>query len=237
MRVNKVIGSMLAAVALAASSSAYAVDGGTGTVTVVHGISGLPEPVDVFADGNFLFSFDFEDVRGPLLLPAGSYDLEVKLGTNVVLSGTANVEGGKDYTVVAHFTHTGSEPGIKLSVFENTTTPICDKQSRLTIRHLANAPAVDAVVSRGATSNRNFVGTPNLASVEGGDNEGGALDVKSGTYRAQLYVAGTTTSAFDSGKLKLAGGVSYIAYAIGSLPNDTFTVYIQTIELPTFSCK
>ena len=236
MKISKVIGSMFAAVALAASSTAYAGEGGTGKLTVIHGISGLPEAVSVYANGGFLFSFDFEDVQGPLSLPAGSYDLEVKLGTNVVLSGTANVEDGKNYTVVAHFTNTGSEPGIKLSVFENTTTPICDKQSRLTVRHLANAPAVDAVVSRGATSTRNFVCTPNLASSEGGNNQGGALDFKSGTYRAQLYVAGTTTSAFDSGKLKLEDGVSYIAYAIGSLP-DTFTVYIQTIELPTFSCK
>jgi hypothetical protein len=237
MRINRVVGSMVAAVALAASSTAYAVDAGPGTVTVIHGISGLPEPVGVYANGNFLFSFDFNEVQGPLALPAGIYNLEVKLGTNVVLSGTANVEDGKDYTVVAHFTHTGGAPGIKLSAFENATTPICDKQLRLTVRHLANAPAVDAVVSRGATSTRNFVGMANLASAEGGNNQGGPLDFKSGTYRAQLYVAGTTTSAFDSGKLKLNGGVSYIAYAIGSLPDDTFTVYIQTIDLPTFSCK
>ncbi len=237
MKISKVIGSMFAAVAVAASSTAYAGDGGTGNLTVIHGISGLPEAVDVYANGGKLFSFDFGSVQGPLALPAGSYDLEVKLGTNVVLSGTANVEDGKNYTVVAHFTHTGSEPGIKLSVFENTTTPICDKQSRLTVRHLADAPAVDGVVSRGATSTRNFVSTPNLASSEGGNNQGGALDFKSGTYSAQLYVAGTTTSAFNSGKLKLEGGVSYIAYAIGSLPDNTFTVYIQTIDVPTFSCK
>lgn len=237
MKMNRVIGSMFAAVALAASSTAYAGDGGTGKLTVIHGISGIGQPVDVYANGGFLFSFDFEDVQGPLSLPADTYNLEVKIGTNVVLSGTANVQDGKDYTVVAHFTHTGEAPGIKLSVFENTTTAICDKQSRLTVRHLANAPAVDAVVSRGATTTRNFVSSPNLASSEGGNNQGGALDFKAGTYRAQLFVAGTTTSAFDSGKLKLEDGVSYIAYAIGSLPNETFTVYIQAIELPTFSCK
>lgn len=211
--------------------------GAPAKVTVIHGISGLPEPVGVYANGNFLFNFDFEAVQGPLELPADTYNLEVKLGTNVVLSGTANVESGKDYTVVAHFTHTGGAPGIKLSVFENTITPICEKQSRLTVRHLANAPAVDAVVSRGATTTRNFVSTPNLASSAGGDSQGGALDFKAGTYRAVLYVAGTTTAAFDSGKLKLDGGVSHIAYAIGSLPDETFTVYVQTIELPTFSCK
>jgi hypothetical protein len=210
---------------------------GPGKVTVIHGISGLPEPVGVYVNGNLAFSFDYNEVVGPISLDAGTYNLEVKLGTNTVLSGSANVESDKDYTVVAHFRHTGAEPGIELSVFENTVTPACDKQARLTVRHLADAPAVDLVVSRGATTTRNFVGVPNLSSAAGGQSQAGALDIKAGTYRAQLAVSGTTTVAFDSGKLKFNAGVSYIAYAIGSLADDTFTVYVQTINVPTFKCK
>jgi hypothetical protein len=38
---------------------------GTGNLTVIHGISGLPQPVDVYANGNKLFSFDFNEVPGP----------------------------------------------------------------------------------------------------------------------------------------------------------------------------
>jgi hypothetical protein len=207
-----------------------------GKVTVIHGISGLPQPVDVYANGNFLFSFDFKDVKGPLSLDPGAYNLEVKLGGQVVLSGTANVEAGKDYTVVAHFTYTGADPGIKLSVFENTTTTVCNKQLRLTVRHLADAPAVDAVVSPWWTNQR-ILGLPNLASAESGNPQGGAVDLLAWYYRVQLYVAGTTASAYNSGKLKLDAGKSYIAYAIGSLPENTFTVYLQAIELPTFSCR
>lgn len=207
------------------------------TLTVIHGISGLPEPVGVYANGNLLFSFDFNEVQTLTNLPAGTYNLEVKLGTNVVLSGTANVEADKNYTVVAHFRHTGEAPDIALSIFENTVTATCDKQARLTVRHLADAPAVDLVVSRGATATRNFVSAPNLSSAVGGQSQAGALDFKAGTYRAQLYVVSSTTSAFDTGKVKLDGGVSYIAYAIGSLAAETFTVYLQAIEVPTFSCK
>ena len=213
---------------------------GSSKVTVIHGISGLPQPVDVYANGNFLFAFDFKDVQGPLTLDAGTYDLEVKLGTNVVLSATADVESDKDYTVVAHFVYTGGDPDIALSVFENTTTATCDKQARLTVRHLANAPAVDLAVSKGATATRNFVSAPSLSSAAGGQSQAGALDFKAGTYRAQLYVAATNTSVFDTGKLKLDGGVSYIAYALGSFTGDansTFTVILQTVEVPTFSCK
>jgi hypothetical protein len=207
-----------------------------GKVTVIHGISGLPQPVDVYANGSYLFSFNYKDVKGPLSLDPGSYDLEVKLAGQVVLSGTANVEAGKDYTVVAHFVYTGAQPDIKLSVFENTTTPLCFRQSRLTVRHLANAPAVDAVVLPWWANTR-ILGLPNLASAEGGDPQGGAVDVPAWYYRVQLNVAGTTTTAYESGKLKLDAGKSYIAYAIGSLTDKSFTVYIQTSKLPTFTCK
>jgi hypothetical protein len=206
-------------------------------VTVIHGISGLPEAVDVYANGNYLFSFDYLGVQGPLELPEGVYELEVKLGSNTVLEATADVKAGGNYTVVAHFVHTGAAPGIALSVLENTISPVCEKQVRLTVRHLADAPAVDLVVSRGATTTRNFITAPNLASAAGGQSQAGALDFKAGTYRAGLYVAGTTTAAFDTGKLKLDEGVAYIAYALGSLSTETFTVYVQTIELPTFNCK
>jgi hypothetical protein len=216
------------------TSAAYAQ---SAKLTVIHGISGLPKPVEVYANGNLLFSFDYGDVQGPLTVDAGSYDLEVKLDGNVVLSGTANVEAGKDYTVVAHFRYTGAAPDIALSVVENTTTATCDKQARLTVRHLADAPAVDLAVSRGATTTRNFVSTPNLSSAAGAQNQGGPLDFKSGTYRAQLFVAGTKTAAFDSGKLKLDGGKSYIATAVGSLADDTFQVILQVLDVPTFSCK
>lgn len=231
MKWSKSVGAVAVAAAMTLTQASAS------NLTVIHGISGLPDPVGVYANGNLLFSFNFNEVQTLNDLDAGTYNLEVKLGTNVVLSGTANVESNKDYTVVAHFTKGSGERGIALSGFENTTTATCDKQARLTVRHLADAPAVDAVVSRGATATRNFVSVPNLSSAVSAQNQGGPLDFKAGTYRAQLYVAGTKTSAFDTGKLKLDGGMSYIAYAIGSLEDETFTVYLQTLEVPTFNCK
>ena len=236
MKMLKMLACISAGVALAASPVAQA-GTSTGKVTVIHGISGLPAPVEVYANGGFLFSFDFPEVAGPLELPPGDYFLEVKLQGTTVLSGTAKVEAGKDYTVVANFIYTGAAPGIKLSIFDNTVSPIVKSQSRLTVRHTADAPAVDAVVSQGRTDARNFATLPNLSSAEGGNNQGGALDFKSGNFRARLFVAGTTTQAFDSGGLTLAKGTSYIAYAIGSLTDGTFTVVLQAIDLPTFNAK
>jgi hypothetical protein len=236
MKILKMLASISAGMALAATPVAQASDA-PGKLTVIHGISGLPAPVDVYANGSFLFSFDFGQAEGPLELTPGNYNLEVKLQGAVVLTATAKVKSGMDYTAVAHFVYTGGDPGIKLSVFDNTITPICSNQSRLTVRHTADAPAVDTVVSRGETDARNFVTMPNLSSAKGGTIQGGALDFKHGDYRARLFVAGTTTQAFDSGPLPLDSGESYIGYAIGSLSAGTFTVYIQAIDLSTISCK
>ena len=35
-------------------------------LTVLHGVPGLPAPVQVFANGNQLFSFEYGEQRGPL---------------------------------------------------------------------------------------------------------------------------------------------------------------------------
>ena len=81
-------------------------------VTVLHGVPGLPAPVQVFANGNQLFSFDYGDQRGPLSLPAGAYQLDVRLNGSTILSTNANVAAGLDYSVVANLTATAA-PSIR----------------------------------------------------------------------------------------------------------------------------
>ena len=95
----------------------------TAKVTVIHGISGLPKAVDVYANGAYLFSFDYKGVVGPVELAPDTYNLEVKLDGTTVLSTSAFVEAGKNYTVLAHFKYVADgTPGIALSVFENDAT-------------------------------------------------------------------------------------------------------------------
>jgi hypothetical protein len=221
--------SMMAAVALASGlltgASAQAAND-KATVTVIHGISGLPQAVDVYANGTYLFSFDFKDVAGPLELDPGTYDLEVKLAGNTVLSASASVEAGKNYTVIAHFTYVeGGDPGIQLSVFENAATGTGAGQTRLTVRHTADAPAVDIKLFRGG-GKKLSLGVEDAANPQ----QVGPVLIRPGAYRAELFVANTDVRAFKSGKLVLNPHKSYIVYAIGSVSAGTIDLLPQEID-------
>jgi len=204
----------------------------TGDLFVIHGIPNLPEPVDVYANGGYLFSFDYNQSAGPLSLDPDTYFIEVKLQGNTVLSATAEVEAGGNYTAIAHLTPPapGGSPGLKLSLFANNTSAIGPYQTRLTVRHTANAPGVDALFSRG------YVGTFPVAkalNLTNGDMPGqfGEIDLRWGLLRTQLFPAGSDMMVFDSGVLFLFPGVSTIVYPIGSLDDGTFTLFVQTIDL------
>jgi hypothetical protein len=208
---------------------------------VIHGIPGLPEPVDVYADGDYLFSFDFNESAGPLALPTGSYFVEVKLQDATVLSADAMLEPGGNYTAIAHLTPPmadklcldgdcdTADPGIALSLFENNVSPLDDAKVRITLRHTADAPAVDIKVNHGFRG-RELIKPLDLAN---GDMPGqfGAIDSRQGNLRAVFYPAGDSTAVFDSGEVFLGAGSSYIVYAIGSLTGGSFGLFVQAIDL------
>lgn len=189
-------------------------------LTVVHGIPGLPAPVDVYANGTKLFSFDFNQSRGPLSLPAATYNLEVRLNGSPVLTAPANVQAGKDYTVIAH-PKVGS--GIALAIFENDIATIPLDKSRVTVRHLADAPAVDVKLTQGATT---VATIPNLSN----PNQAKA-EFAAGDYAASLFAAGTTTKALGPVPLRLDRGIHYLVHAIGSFPGNTLTLFVQKIDI------
>ena len=129
--------------------TAVAAPGTDAELTVIHAIPGLMEPVDVCVNGEYAFTFDYGDVQGPITLPAGSYFLEVKLAGNPVLMATAELEACGNYTAIAHLTYVdGETSGINLEVFENDASSAGNK-TRLTVRHTADAPAVDILLKRG----------------------------------------------------------------------------------------
>lgn len=202
-------------------------------LTVIHGIPGLPMPVDVFVNGGFAFSFDFNESVGPLPLEAGDYLLEVKLDGAVVLDAEVTLEEGMNYTVIAHETFIdGVDSGIKLSLFDNNTSPLEHDKIRLTVRHTADAPAVDAALLRGWWF-RWFV-TKGIDISNADDampTQFGPADYWRGVLTAQLLPTGTSDVAFDSGRIFFEGGKSYTVYAIGSIFDGTFTLFLQTIDL------
>jgi hypothetical protein len=214
---------------LTASTIGFAADP---DLTVIHGIPNLPAAVDVYADGSYLFSFDFEDSQ-TLTLPADTYFIEVKLQGTTVLSANAELAEDGNYSAIAHLTPdpNGGAAGIDLSLFENNVSPLDMDKVRLTVRHTADAPAVDLGVARFFAAGR-YISLKglNLAN-DGKRTQFGEIDINALNVRAVLFAAGTSTSVFDSGLLSLNPSDSYIIYAIGSISDGTFTLFIQSIDL------
>ncbi|WP_164700943.1 DUF4397 domain-containing protein [Modestobacter sp. KNN46-3] len=190
------------------------------TLSVLHAVPELP--VDVYANGERLID-DFQPgtLTDPLSLPAGAYDLalfpaDAADGSGEPLLSAMGVElpAGADATVAAHLTEAG-EPA--LTPFVNDTSEVAAGEGRLTVRHVAAAPAVDVraggeVVIDGLTN-------PNEES----------LTVPAGTVSADVVLAGTDTVAIGPADLSLTEGATTIVYAWGSGDAD-YELATQTVQ-------
>jgi hypothetical protein len=215
---RKLTTSILALFAL--SSAALAQDA---RLTVVHGVPGLPRAVDVFADGNQLFSFCFEEQRGPLLLPAGTYDVEVRLAGATVLAQTYTLAAGDDVSVAAHLDAVGTP---LLSAFVNDGSALALPASRVAVRHTAAAPAVDVAF---------FVGGSEVLTIPAlANGQQAAADVPPGTYDVALRVAGTSTVAFGPVPVTVEDGYRYGVFAVGEVGTPSFDLVVQRDALAAF---
>ncbi|MCZ2803501.1 DUF4397 domain-containing protein [Modestobacter sp. VKM Ac-2983] len=195
-------------------------DSHTATLSVLHAI---PEtPVDVYANGERLID-DFEPgtLAGPLTLPAGDYDLalypadaEDASGEPLLQAMDVAVPAGANATVAAHLTEAG-EPA--LTPFVNDTSAVPAGEGRLTVRHVAAAPAVD--VRAGGEVVIDGLVNPNEES----------LTVPAGNVSADVVLAGTDTVAIGPADLTVAEGANTIVYAWGSA-DAGYELATQTVQ-------
>lgn len=190
------------------------------TVTVLHGVPGLPAPVEVFANGTSLFTFDYGEQRGPLSLGAGSYQLDVRLNGTTILSTTANVAAGIDYSVIANL-DAGGAP--RLSLFANALDNVTLQTSRLYVRHTAEAPPVDVVLAQ------NGVDVATIPALANGSEA--SADVAPGDYAVRLVVTGTSTVAFGPVDVRVENGRGYGVFAVGSAGTPSFRLLTQLVPL------
>ena len=116
--------------------------------------------------------------------------------------GDLHPAGGTSYTAVAHL-DAGEQPTATL--FTNDTKPTAAGQGRLTVRHVAAAPAVDVLAGGEAV-------------VTGLENPKEAvLDLPAGTISATVAAAGTTEPVLGPADLTVAEGVNPIAEGGGGL--------------------
>ena len=189
-------------------------------IMLLHGIPGIT--VDVAVDGAVVIpGFEPGDMQD-LSSFAGQTltNLEVRpAGTEDVAIGPVpsfDVPASGSWTVVAHLDAEGTPT---ITPFENDTSAAADGQGRLTVRHTAAAPAVDIVLGDARP-------VENLSNPEEASLDLPASEVAG----AQIAPTGGDPIA-DVPTVSVVAGENLIVFAVGSLADDTFTFYTQTVAL------
>lgn len=190
-------------------------------LSVLHAVPDLT--VDVWVNGNrTLDDFEPGELAGPLELPAGDYDVAITAAdatsadNPVIGPVSVDLDEGGNYTAVAHLSASGAPTA---SLFENNTKGLRnDRKGKLTVRHVAAAPAVDILAN----------GTPVIEDLSN-PNEA-VLKLRAGTISAAVAAAGTTTPVIGPKDIAVAGGTNTIVYAWGSLAKGTLQVAVQVVD-------
>lgn len=189
-------------------------------LSVLHGVPGLT--VDVYVNGDLtLDNFKPGDLAGPLDLPAGTYSVAITAADAADASAPVlgpidlPLAAGGNYTAVAHLKADGTPTA---SLFTNDTAAIAAGEGRLTVRHVAAAPAVDVLAGGSAV-------ITNLANPDEAK-----LDLPAGTVSASVAATGTTAPVIGPADVMVKEGVSTIVYAWGSLEGKNLALASQTIE-------
>ncbi|MDK1475421.1 DUF4397 domain-containing protein [Streptomyces sp. 549] len=213
------VGTCSLALAATPAGAAPAADDNKAMVSVFHGVPGLT--VDVYANGDELLP-DFEPgtLTDPQALDAGTYDIKIfEAGADPegdpAIEKEIEVPAGANATVAAHLNADG-EP--QLTAFVNDVSDVPAGKSRLTVRHVAAAPAVDVRAG----------GSPVFEGLENPDE--GTGEVGSGTVEADVTLAGTEDVAIGPADLDLKEGTSNVVYAWGSAEDDNLELKVQSFS-------
>lgn len=208
----------LAALAIASIAFAIPASAQDARIHLLHGIPDTDVDVEVAGDNVFeSFSFgDTQDLSG--FAGATLADVKVKVaGTDTVAidAGDVALPSSGNYTLVAHLDASGTP---SIAVFENDTSSIDAGSGRLTVRHAAQAPAVD-ILANGDVA---FANVPNGA--------GGGADLPAGSISASVVPAGETEPVvIGPADLPITEGANLIVYAVGSLDAGSLTVLTESI--------
>lgn len=194
------------------------------TVSVLHAIpeGAGADVVDVYAGDSMLIDNFTPGSLETLTVPAGTYDLAVFAdgegpdgGTAVLEAAGVEVPGGANATVTANL---DAEGNAALNVYVNDISEVAAGEARLTVRHIAAAPAVD-VRADGAVIIENLV-----------NPEEAIVTVPAGTYSADVVLQGTDTVALGPADLALDEGTNTIVYAWGSAEAGNLALATQVID-------
>lgn len=186
-------------------------------VSIFHGVPNLT--VDVYINGQKLLpNFKPGTLISPQPLAAGSYEVEVfKAGADPTgtpaIAKKVDVSAGSNVTLVAHLT-TDGKPA--LDAYMNNVSKVPAGQARLTVRHVAAAPAVDVRAN----------GAPVFKGLE--NPKEATTTVPAGTVNADVTLAGTDNVVIGPTALPLREGTSNVVYAWGSAQQKNLALKVQT---------
>lgn len=188
-------------------------------LTLVHGIPGTT--VDLTVDGTVVIDAFVPGSLANISSFAGQTLQNVTVTDDatgdVVIGPVASlvVPASGSHSIVAHLDASGTPV---LSTFENNTKAATTGEARLTLRHTAEAPAVDLIVG----DQRPIVGATNGQSAE--------LELPYGDLTdAQIAPTGGVAIA-QIATLDLAANTNTIVYAVGSVEDDTLDFVVQIVD-------
>jgi len=188
-------------------------------LSVLHAVPGLT--VDVYVNGDLtLDNFEPGDLAGPLELPAGTYTVAITASDAADASSPAigpvdlPLEAGKNYTAAAHLDAAGAPTA---TLFTNDISTVGAGEGRLTVRHVAAAPAVDILAG----------GTAVITNLSNPDES--LLTLPAGTVSASVAATGTTDPVIGPADVNVAEGTNTIVYAWGSLTDSNLALAVQTV--------
>lgn len=238
-----IVGLLVLSLVLASFGPAQAGKGGnpgggnsnTANIYVIHGINGkdlgaaMELPVDVFVGGVgcALTAFPFQQVAGPVALPAGTYNIQISLANSSnpcsnapVIAGDFTFGAGMTYTVIAYLTADGSPTAAQ---FTNDVSYTGRGKTRVSLAHTAFAPEVDIYLKSNHVS-QVLEDVPNGAFA--------ALSLRPGRYKAELKLANTDTTVLGPARFIFKPGISYFNFVVGSAANGLYVVSYQVGTYP-----
>src|SRR5215212_96963 len=220
-RFRVLVGAILAAaLVLAFAAPASARGSGTAKVRAFHNSHDTP-PVDIYVNGaKTLSNVSYGTLSDYLEVPKGTYNVHVNVApstTDDPAALEADVRLGKRPTTIAAIgSLTGDGGPLQLKVLRDRDT-VSRHLTRLRVAHTSpDAPAVDIQVKLAGRWYRI------VRNLEFGEATGYLL-LPAWSYRLRIVAAGTSTVVKDLGKVRLRGGTSYTAWAVGFLtPDDAY---------------
>jgi hypothetical protein len=221
VRLRVLVGAILAAaLVLAFAVPASASGGGTAKVRAFHNSPDTP-PVDIYVNGaKTLSNVAYGTLSDYLRVPRGTYNVQVKVapsdaGDPAALEADVRL-GRKPTTIAAIGSLTGDGGPLQLKVLRDRDTR-SRYLTRLRVAHTSpDAPAVDVQARLFGRWVRVVRG------LEFGEASGYLL-LPAWTYRLRIVAAGTNAVVKDLGRVRLKGGTSSTAWAVGFLtPEDDY---------------